>query len=125
MLKKAGIIALMAAAGLVAVSPLAFAGSREFDDNGTKQVNEGDESYALVNASNNNLVVPVNVCNNHVPVNVLGIQVPFTENDPTAPIQGALGVLSNVDQDEDVAVENENECDADGTAGDTQVNSRD
>lgn len=125
MLKKAGIVAAVAAAGLLSLSPLAFAGTREFDDNGTKQVNEGDENYALVNATGNNVVVPVNVCNNHVPVNAAGTQVPFTDNDPTAAIQGALGLWSDIEQDEDLAVKNGNECHADGDAGDTQVNERD
>ena len=126
MLKKAGIVAAVAAVGLLSMSPLAFAGGREFDDNGTKQVNEGDENYALVNVSGNNVVVPVAVCQNHVPVNVLGIQVPFSDNDPTTPIGGALGLFAeDVEQENEFSADNSKECEPEGTAGDTQVNDKD
>jgi len=124
-LKKAGIVVVVAAAGLLSVSPLAFAGSREFDDNGTKQVNEGDEAAGLINVTGNNVVVPVNVCNNDVPVNAVGGQVPAHDNDPTIPLQGAIGLLSDIDQDQDTHVNSGDECDADGDAGDVQVNDKD
>jgi hypothetical protein len=125
MLKKAGIVAVAVAAGLLSVSPLAFAGSREFDDNGTKQVNRGDEVNGLINVTGNNVVVPVNMCNNDVPVNGAGGQVPVDDNDPTIPLQGALGLLSTIDQDQDTNVNSGDKCEADGDAGDVQVNDKD
>ncbi|MGE3286904.1 MAG: hypothetical protein AB7J32_12495 [Pseudonocardia sp.] len=123
MLKKAGIVAVAVVAGLLSVSPLAFAGSREVDD--TSQVNRGDEVTGLVNVTGNNVVVPVNVCNNDVPVNGAGGQVPANDSDPTIPLQGALGLLSNIDQDQDTNVNSGDTCDADGDAGDVQVNDND
>jgi hypothetical protein len=77
-LKKAGIIVAAAAAGLLAVSPLAFAGE------GHHHGGEGDYSYSdssihnknagsqgLVNASGNTVQAPVQTCNNDV--NALGV----------------------------------------------------
>ena len=98
MLKKAGIIVATAAAGLLAVSPLAFAG----DDHGhhgktsLKDVNSIDgSSHGLFNVAGNNLAVPVNVCDDQVPVNVLGVQVPLNDTHVLAQLTGALGLLGS------------------------------
>ena len=59
MLKKAGIIAATATAGLLAVSPLAFATEGHHGD----QVNSNKELHqGLVNVSDNNVNVPVTAC---------------------------------------------------------------
>ncbi len=91
MLKKAGIVVAAAAAGLLAVSPLAFAGDYEGDsgDHGSshhhksKKVaceqdnsvdNGGDNRQkGLVNVQNTNVQVPIQACNNSVVEGVLGI----------------------------------------------------
>jgi hypothetical protein len=52
-LKKAGIVVAAAAAGLLAVSPLAFADT---------------EQHGLVNVNDTTAQVPVQVCGNHVGV---------------------------------------------------------
>src|SRR5687768_13114480 len=93
-LKKAGIIVATAAVGLLAVSPLAFAG----DDHGKTKVEDvnsidGSNRGDLINLAGNNLAVPVNVCDNQVPVNVLGIQVPLNGTHVLAELTGALGLL--------------------------------
>jgi hypothetical protein len=96
-LKKAGIVVAAAAAGLLAVSPLAFAGDKG-DDNGHRHhggesnVIAGDHSEGLINASSNNIAVPINVCDNQVPVNVLGVQVPVNDVEVLADLSGALGL---------------------------------
>jgi hypothetical protein len=94
-LKKAGIVVAAAAAGLLAVSPLAFAGDK--GDHGHHHAGEanviaGDHSEGLINASSNNIAVPVNVCDNQVPVNVLGVQVPLNDVHVLADLSGALGL---------------------------------
>jgi hypothetical protein len=73
-LKKAGIVVATAAAGLLAVSPLAFAGDKDdHDGNGdarghhgksrVEDVNSIDGSNeGLINVAGNNIAVPVNVC---------------------------------------------------------------
>lgn len=97
MLKKAGIVVATAAAGLLAVSPLAFAGDKGDDHgrghhHGEANVIAGDHSEGLINVSGNNLAVPVNVCDNQVPVNVLGVQVPINDVEVLADLSGALGL---------------------------------
>jgi hypothetical protein len=66
-LKKAGIVVATAAAGLLAVSPLAFAGDkddRDHDHDGHKKVKV--EKYEDINEAENGLIqrpVAVNICN--------------------------------------------------------------
>ena len=86
MLKKAGILVAATAAGLLAVSPLAFAGDKgghdgDRDRDGDRQVNRVDNDresnqLGLVNVGDVNALNDVNVCP-AIPigagVNVLGI----------------------------------------------------
>ena len=93
MLKKAGIVVATAAAGLLAVSPLAFAGDKgDHGHHGEANVIAGDHSEGLVNVAGNNVAVPVNVCHNQVPVNVLGVQVPLNDVNVLADLSGGLGL---------------------------------
>jgi hypothetical protein len=126
-LKKAGIIVAAAAAGLLAVSPLAFAG----DDDGhhgkgsVEDVNsvDGSNSGGLVNLAGNNIGVPVNVCDNQVPVNVLGVQVPLNDSNILADLTGALGlgVAGGADTDADSDGDNtiDDACTATADTGDS------
>ncbi|GEL19545.1 hypothetical protein [Pseudonocardia asaccharolytica] len=124
MLKKAGIVVATAAAGLLAVSPLAFAGDKGdwgHHHHGTDQVNSNEEvRQGLVNVSDNNVNVPVQVCNNDIPVNVLGVQV----SDVTADLVGALGLLGPATATGGDLSENR-ACAQDAGAGDTLVQSND
>ncbi|QYN34228.1 hypothetical protein K1T35_38345 [Pseudonocardia sp. DSM 110487] len=124
MLKKAGIVVATAAAGLLAVSPLAFAG----DDHGKTKVEDvnhidGSTSGGLLNVGGNNLSVPVNVCDNQVPVNVLGVQVPLNNTHILADLTGALGlgVAGGADTDADSDGDNtiDDSCSAAATSGDS------
>ena len=69
MLKKAGIVTATAAAGLLALSPLAMAhggGHRHGDHDGNTQ-------SGLLNLQNTNVQVPIQACNNSIVEGVLGI----------------------------------------------------
>ena len=131
MLKKAGIVVATAAAGLLAVSPLAFAGDKD-DHNGhghhgkskVEDVNAVDQSNeGLINVAGNNIAVPVNVCDNQVPVNVLGVQVPLNDTSVLADLTGALGLglLGNADTDADSDGDNtiDDSCTAAADTGDS------
>ena len=121
MLKKAGILVATAAAGLLAVSPLAFAG----DDHGKTDVEDvnsidGSNHGGLLNVAGNNVAVPVNVCDNQVPVNVLGVQVPPNDPHALAELPGALGLLNSdtaADTDGDTTVDDS--CTAGAESGDS------
>jgi hypothetical protein len=120
-LKKAGIIVATAAAGLLAVSPLAFAG----DDHGRTSVEDvnsidGSNHGDLINLAGNNLAVPVNVCDNQVPINVLGVQVPLNDTHVLAELTGALGLLnSDTDADNDGDNTVDDSCKAAAKSGDS------
>lgn len=99
MLKKAGIVAVGALASLLAVSPLAFAGDGghtgdKGGQHGADNVIDKDSKGALISGLNgNNVNVPIQICNNNVPVNVLGVQVPVEDAAAGNGITGALGIL--------------------------------
>jgi hypothetical protein len=119
-LKKAGIVVATAAAGLLAVSPLAFAG----DDHGKTEVEDvnsidGSTRGDLLNVGGNNLAVPVNVCDNQVPVNVLGVQVPLNDTEILAELTGAIGLLnSDTDAENDGDNTIDDSCTAVAKSGD-------
>ncbi|RTL68110.1 MAG: hypothetical protein EKK42_12045 [Pseudonocardiaceae bacterium] len=127
MLKKAGIVAATATAGLLAVSPLAFAGEAGHGHGGhhhggADQVNSNSEVHqGLVNISDNNINVPVTACGNDLPINVLGIQV----SDVTADLTGALGILGGADAKSKADQSQDRSCDVAAVAGDTSSQSND
>jgi hypothetical protein len=87
-LKKAGIVVATATAGLLAVSPLAFAGDKG-DDDGHRH--HGGEADMIAGDTSEGLINPDNLCDNKVPVDVLGIQVPSDNVEVLADLSGALG----------------------------------
>jgi len=106
-LKKAGIVVATAAAGLLAVSPLAFAGDDDDHDGHKKvkkvkieDVNKVEESSkGLINISDNNLAT--NVC----------------VNDAVNVVEDALGALALLNAPE-VDQSNLNVCAQEAEAGD-------
>ena len=93
MLKKAGIVVATAAAGLLAVSPLAFAGESHKDwghDKGYASSEQNTEG--LVNVTDTNVNPAINVCDNQVPVNILGVQIPLNDTSALNNLTGALGI---------------------------------
>jgi hypothetical protein len=67
LLKKAGIVAAAATAGLLAVSPLAFA------HGGGRHHSNGNVQSGLINLQNTNVQIPVQLCNNSILEGTLGV----------------------------------------------------
>lgn len=117
MLKKAGIVVAAAAAGLLAVSPLAFAGDKGDHGHGhsdrhsdIENVNSasGDDIHGLIHVSGNNVDVPVQVlCNTDAPIQIGHHQSQVKD------VTGALALF-----DSKAIAENSRECDNSGRAGD-------
>ena len=102
MLKKAGIVVAAAAVGLLAVSPLAFAGEKSHGHgHGYDQTNTATESsQGLVNVSDINANVPVNALNClDADVPVLGL------NENVVPIAGALALLGAAESENNTAID--------------------
>jgi len=105
-LKKAGIVVAAAAVGLLAVSPLAFAGEKSHGHghghgHGYYQTNTATESsQGLVNVSDINANVPVNALNClDADVPVLGL------NENVVPIAGALALLGAAESENNTAID--------------------
>lgn len=94
MLKKAGMVVAASAASLLAVSPLAFAdeGGNEGHSGGSG-IDKSAEGLLGGVGNGNNVDVPIQACNNNVPVNVLGVQVPVEDAGAGNGVTGALGIL--------------------------------
>ncbi len=95
-----GVAALaMASFGFLATAPAAFAGSADYGhDHKTVYHQESTEidsheSQGIINVADNDVLVPVQACNNYVPVNVLGVQVPIED------VAGNIPILSEDDND--------------------------
>jgi hypothetical protein len=127
-LKKAGIVVAAAAAGLLAVSPLAFAG--DGDDHHDRKTNvedvngiDGSDKGGLINLGGNNVAVPVNACDNQVPVNVLGVQVPLNSTEVLLDLTGAAGLAAAGENESEAENSGDNtiddSCKAGADAGDS------
>jgi hypothetical protein len=107
-LKKAGIAVAAAAVGLLAVSPLAFAGesgkSHHAHSHGATDVNSYQEnSEGLVNVSDINANVPINALNcDEVDLGLIPIDV----KQVTAPITGALALFGSVETEQTTLTDN-------------------
>ena len=119
MLKKAAIAAAIMAAGLLAVSPLAFAGG-EHSDHGNVAV---EKSEGLVNVAHNNVNTPIQACNNDVPVNGGAADAQVPVKDVTGAATGALGLLGSAKAKTNQAVDNSRHC-GDNTASGDAVSQR-
>ncbi|MBW0107024.1 hypothetical protein [Pseudonocardia sp. KRD291] len=100
MLKKAGIVVAASAASLLAISPLAFAGDGGHDGekgghHGAANVIDKDSKGLVSGLNGNNVNVPIQACNNNIPVNVLGVQVPVEDASALNGVTGALGILGD------------------------------
>ena len=126
MLKKAGIVVAASAASLLAISPLAFAG--DSGDHGDKGGHHGaanvidKDSKGLISGLNgNNVNIPIQACNNNIPVNVLGVQVPVEDASALNGVTGALGILGNAQaKSGDSATDQSDNCAQESGAGDSQ-----
>lgn len=102
MLKKAGMITAASVAALLAVSPLAFA----TEDDGGNQNSQG-----IVNGLNgNNLNAPIQACNNDIQGQVGLVPVQDVAENPTVPLNGALGLLGKANAQQESDVDNTRAC---------------
>lgn len=115
MLKKAGIVVATAAVGLLAVSPLAFAGEgyKGHDHHGAKDVDVASastqkDSQGLINALNNpNVTVSPQVCN----IDVVKVA------DNINALAGAVALLGHADDSGDT-LNSSRACAQDNVGGD-------
>ncbi|MEJ8280440.1 hypothetical protein [Pseudonocardia spirodelae] len=126
MLKKAGIVVAASAASLLAVSPLAFAGDKGDDHghkgghhHGAENVIDKDAKGLIAGLNGNNVNVPIQACNNNVPVNVLGVQVPVEDASALNGVTGALGILGDAKaKSGDSVTDQSDNCGQESGAGD-------
>ena len=119
MLKKAGIVVATAAVGLLAVSPLAFAGESHGKSWGHGDVNSFEQnSEGLVNVSDTNVNAPLNLCNNDIPVNVGLVPIQGNLKDVTAALTGALGVFGSAEAETDIDYDSSRTCANGAISGD-------
>jgi hypothetical protein len=87
----------MASFGFLATAPAAFADDgdhhKKHSDVTQHESNEVDshQSEGIINVSDNDVLVPIQVCNNYVPINVLGVQVPIEDVAGNIPILSEEG----------------------------------
>ena len=62
MMKKFGMIAAAATAGLIALSPIAFATTPSADESQVNTIQSDRDQFGLTNTNDNNLNVPVQAC---------------------------------------------------------------
>ncbi|GAA4560197.1 hypothetical protein [Pseudonocardia xishanensis] len=118
MLKKAGIVVAGVAASLVALSPLAFAG----DKGGYQSIEHVgiDKSGAgLINVSGNDANVPVQACNNDVPVNAGVGAIQGNAKDLTGALTGAAALFGKSAASTDIATDTDRACGQESGAGDS------
>jgi hypothetical protein len=78
-LKKAGIVVAATAAGLLAVTPMAFASDHEsgascHQDNSAKDETDGvHRQFGVLNVQDTAVQIPIQACNNSILEGVLGI----------------------------------------------------
>ncbi|GAA1387945.1 hypothetical protein GCM10009613_24570 [Pseudonocardia kongjuensis] len=109
--KKAGLVVAASAAGLLALSPLAFADGNVIDK---------DAKGVVAGLNGNNAQVPVQACNNNVPVNVLGVQVPVEDAAAANGLTGAAGIAGEgAALSGDSATDQSDACAQEAGAGDS------
>ena len=118
MWKKTGIVVAASAASLMALSPVAMAHGTHSGDHGDGIDKSAEGLIAGLNG--NNVNVPIQVCNNDIPVNALGIQVPIEDLGLGNGLTGALGILGSGTAKSGHSVTDQSDnCAQTGAAGDT------
>jgi len=126
-LKKAGIVAATATAGLLAVSPLAFAAEAghghgdQLHSNAELHQGRTEARRGLLNVADTSITAPVSASATDLPINVLGVQV----SDVTADLTGALGILGGADAKSKADQSQDRSCGVAAAAGDTSSQSND
>ncbi|WP_181783360.1 hypothetical protein [Pseudonocardia pini] len=113
MLKKVALVAAASAASIVAMSPLAFA------HDSSSSVGIDKTGKGLINVSGNNANVPVQACNNDVPVNAGVLAGQVNAKDLVGAATGALGILGSASSSTDIATDTDRSCGQISGAGDS------
>jgi hypothetical protein len=111
MLKKVALVAAASAASVVAISPLAFAHE-------SKTVGIDKTGKGLFNVSGNNANLPIQGCNNDVPINGGAGVGQVNLKDITGVATGALGVLGHAKASSSVHTDSARTCGLESGAGD-------
>ncbi|GAA1842033.1 hypothetical protein GCM10009836_21750 [Pseudonocardia ailaonensis] len=117
MLKKAGIVVAGVAATLVAVSPLAFAGDKGHHASHVTGIDKS--SQGLINVSGNDVNVPIQACNNDVPVAAGAGVVQGNLKDITGALTGAAALFGQASADTHVKTDSSRACAQESAAGDS------
>ncbi|OLM27756.1 hypothetical protein Ae717Ps2_6123c [Pseudonocardia sp. Ae717_Ps2] len=118
MWKKTGIVVAASAASLMALSPVAMAHGTHSGDHGDGIDKSAEGLIAGLNG--NNINVPIQACNNNIPLNLVGLQVPIEDAAAANGLTGALGILgSGTAKSGDSVTDQSDNCAQAGAAGDT------
>ena len=112
MLKKVALVAATTAASAVAMAPFAMA--HEASTTGIDKSGKG-----LINVSGNDVNVPIQACNNDVPVNAGLLAGQANVKDIVGAATGALGILGAAKADTDITTDTDRSCGQISGAGDT------
>jgi opacity protein-like surface antigen len=110
-LKKIAVVAATSAAAAVTLAPVAFAheGSTGIDKSGK----------GLINVSGNDVNVPIQACNNDVPINGGVLAGQANVKDIVGAATGALGVFGKAKADTAIATDTDRSCGQISGAGDS------
>jgi len=117
-LKKAGIVVAGVAASLVALSPLAFAGDKG-SYQAVEQVGIDKSGKGLINLSGNNANIPIQACNNDVPVNAGVGVIQGNVKDLAGALTGAAALFGKASASTDIATDSDRSCGQESGAGDS------
>lgn len=107
-LKKAGIVVATAAAGLLAVSPLAFAGEsgKDWGGKGSTNIASSEQNTeGLINVTDTNVNAPINALN-CLDLDPVGL-VPVGAEQVVTPLAGALALFGQADVAQNTRVSND------------------
>ncbi|SDF95939.1 hypothetical protein [Pseudonocardia oroxyli] len=111
MLKKIAVVAAASAASAVALAPVAFAHE---SSTGIDRSGKG-----LINVSGNDVNVPIQACNNDVPVNAGFLAGQANAKDIVGAATGALGLFGKAKADTAIATDTDRSCGQISGAGDS------
>jgi opacity protein-like surface antigen len=111
-LKKVALVAATSAAAAVSLAPVAFA--HEASSTGIDKSGKG-----LINVSGNDVNVPIQACNNDVPINGGVLAGQANVKDIVGAATGALGVFGKAKADTAISTDTDRSCGQISGAGDS------
>ncbi|WP_233147829.1 hypothetical protein [Pseudonocardia sp. Ae717_Ps2] len=118
MWKKTGIVVAASAASLMALSPVAMAHGTHSGDHGDGIDKSAEGLIAGLNG--NNVNVPIQACNNNIPLNLSGCRSPSRTPPPRTASPALWGSSDPAPRSPDTRVTDQSDnCAQTGAAGDT------